>query len=605
MIDRMKKIMIACLDKDRPSAISALQALGTVHVVNLEEPASTELDELKRKQEQLAKVVNALGKVAAESDDADKSAEKVLEEGLNAIDMIREASEEFNAVLKQLTQLEPWGSFSKEKISELASRGIYVELCCAPQSRLPELPENCAMQIISQSNGQAYFAVVSKAPLKDVDLPTVQLPEVTNVAELKAQRLAAMRKKTAAEIALERIAKHNRGTLERYAQELQEKLDFVKARDGMATGKAIAYLGGYVPANKVDDLRQAARGNGWAIHYEDVADDDNEAPTNLIIPKPFRMAKWIFDFVGILPSYHETDVSISVLVFLSIFCGLLVGDAGYGAIFTAIVLYCRSKVKDAHNREGMNLLLVMSLCIFVYGALSGNWFALETERLPKIMRGLPWLSDAGLSQKHVQILCFIIGAFHMSMAHAWSAINACRAIDLQNDGVKPLLNKIREALGNIGWGVFLWGNYGLAKLLIVDGGGIESLPSFYRGLYMVGAVMILLFSVNWLNMGDVIYMPFTFINSFVDLLSYIRLFAVGLSGVYIASSFNGMAADLCKISPWMIPFGMLVVFLGHLLNVALAAMGVLVHGIRLNTLEFSGHIGISWGGKEYKPLRKQ
>ena len=252
----------------------------------------------------------------------------------------------------------------------------------------------------------------------------------------------------------------------------------------------------------------------------------------------------------------------------------------------------------------MNLLLVMSLAILGYGALSGNWFALDAAKLPRIMRGLPWLSDSALSQKHVQIVCFFIGAFHMSMARTWRALTACMAIDTRRDGMRAFFNKVREALGHVGWGVFLWGNYGLAKLLIVDGGEIASLGPAYRLLYAAGAVLILLFSVNWLDMGDVIYMPFTFINSFVDLLSYIRLFAVGLSGVYIAGSFNGMASSLTQLSPWMIPLSLLVILFGHLLNVALALMGVLVHGIRLNTLEFSGHMGISWGGRPYKPLSK-
>jgi V/A-type H+-transporting ATPase subunit I len=107
-------------------------------------------------------------------------------------------------------------------------------------------------------------------------------------------------------------------------------------------------------------------------------------------------------------------------------------------------------------------------------------------------------------------------------------------------------------------------------------------------------------------MGTVIYMPFSFINCFVDVLSYIRLFAVGLSGFYIANSFNGMAAGLHSAmgSPWLsIPCAIVILALGHMLNLALALMGVLVHGVRLNTLEFSGHMDLSWSGKAYRPLK--
>ena len=604
MIDAMKKIMIACLEKERQSAVSKLQSLGIVHVVNQEEPSSDEIDATRRSQEQLARVMTALGQTESLDAKEDRAADALIDEALKAMETLKVCADELGALQKQQAQLAPWGSFSRKSLETLKAHGMYVELCTASASRLPELPEGAALKIISQENGVAWFAVISREPLDSLELPLAQIPEITDMNEIRKRQDSLRQQENAARIVLESIAQHYRPTLQKRADELAEKMDFLKAREGMATGKAIAYLGGYVPANKIDQLREAAHANGWAIHYEDVPEDDTDAPTNLIIPKPFRMARWIFDFVGILPGYHETDVSISVLVFLSIFCGLLVGDAGYGTIFTAIVLYFRSKVKDPKNREGMNLLLVMSLCILGYGALSGNWFAIPSEKLPRLMHGLPWLSDSALSQKHVQILCFFIGAFHMAMAHAWCALKACLTIKPSQDGIRALLGKLRGVLGNLGWGIFLWGNYGLAKLLIVDGGEISALPPMFRGFYAIGTVMILLFSINWLNIGDVIYMPFTFVNSFVDLLSYIRLFAVGLSGVYIADSFNGMASDLCKISPWMIPFGLLVIFFGHLLNVALACMGVLVHGIRLNTLEFSGHMNISWGGKAYRPLKK-
>ena len=142
------------------------------------------------------------------------------------------------------------------------------------------------------------------------------------------------------------------------------------------------------------------------------------------------------------------------------------------------------------------------------------------------------------------------------------------------------------------------------QTLVVDGGGFGDLNIFAKCLYVVGFFTILIFGVDWKDMGAVIYLPFSFINNFVDVLSYIRLFAVGLSSLYIAQSFNQMAGQLYSLSPWMIPLMLLLLACGHALNIALAAMGVLVHGIRLNTLEFSGHMDLSWSGKPYRPLRK-
>ena len=89
----------------------------------------------------------------------------------------------------------------------------------------------------------------------------------------------------------------------------------------------------------------------------------------------------------------------------------------------------------------------------------------------------------------------------------------------------------------------------------------------------------------------------------MDVLSYIRLFAVGMAGFYIASSFNGMGVNICKYSPLLLLAGVVVIVFGHVLNLALCVMSVMVHGVRLNTLEFSNHIGLRWAGSTFKPFK--
>ena len=110
--------------------------------------------------------------------------------------------------------------------------------------------------------------------------------------------------------------------------------------------------------------------------------------------------------------------------------------------------------------------------------------------------------------------------------------------------------------------------------------------------------------VRWNQVADLFQFPFNVVGSFTDVLSYIRLFAVGLAGACIATSFNGMAFDVCSVSPWLLPAGALVVIFGHLLNIGLAFLSVLVHAVRLNTLEFSNHVGLSWSGQAFQPFKK-
>lgn len=138
------------------------------------------------------------------------------------------------------------------------------------------------------------------------------------------------------------------------------------------------------------------------------------------------------------------------------------------------------------------------------------------------------------------------------------------------------------------------------------------MPAFCGWLVLSGASMVVIFTsprknifksaeewISWL-----VTLPFSFIGNFADVVSYIRLFAVGLAGVAIADAFNAMAAMVGKGNMLMITLGALIALIGNALGLVLGPVSVLVHGVRLNLLEFSGHMGLSWSGSPYKPLKE-
>ncbi|MBR6372437.1 MAG: hypothetical protein IKS20_04585 [Victivallales bacterium] len=600
----MRKITLACLQRDRQTAIDRLQALGTVHIANGAPGSSREFRRLVHLQGLLSNVkaaMDALPQGIEPEPSAKLEPVVALAKAQKMIAAMEKTEARVEECKKAIEQLKPWGSFSGDLLKALARKGLYIKLCIVPGKKLPEMPEDTVAKVISESDGITYFAVFSSKPIEEGLFTPAPLPENKGLHQWEAKLYKAYEQLKAQQSALAGFAIANRESLEEENRKIQEMKFSVQARDGMEQEGHFAFLKGYVPAAKVEELHRAALENLWVVEDKDVEDDDMDAPTKLNIPRPFRMARHIFDFVGILPGYHETDVSVVMLIFLSIFCGMLVGDAGYGLIFLAVTGYFRLKAKSENAKDGLNLLMVMSGAILIFGALSGNWFAIPAEKMPGPLGGLPWLSKHN-AQQHVQLLCFFIAAFHMSLASVWRALQEASKANLKEDDTRKFLKCIFAALGKMGWAVFLWANFGLVKLLIVDGGGIGDLSKPYIWLYGIGFVLILAFDINWKDMGTVIYMPFSFINSFVDVLSYIRLFAVGLSSVYIANSFNSMAMSVSEGNPWLIPVSMLVLALGHALNIALACMGVLVHGIRLNTLEFSGHMDLSWTGKPYKPF---
>ena len=604
----MKKVTIVCLADEKQSAIQAMQKLGTLHVTPIQQPQSAELDELRRRQANLDRAVNALESrkkkpVPQEMDDA--QARLALDQTIEKLDELDKTTDTKRQLEKDIELLAPWGSFSPKSIDELRAAGLHIAFCAAPAAVLGptvtdmlvsreshsqntlKLPEGAVAKIIGGNAKKTYFVVVSTTPLDDCQLPLVPMPDCLDSSLLSSRLAACNLTERNLNSELDTLAKTSLDAIRRLAPALQSSIDFAQARDGMGSDALLAYIAGYIPASRLDAFLSCARKSGWAVRYEDVNDDDTEVPTLLKIPGKFAMAQSIFDFVGILPGYFETDVSVAMFLFLSLFCGMLIGDAGYGVLLMILTGFGLLKAKSASAKNGLKVLLSMSACVFVFGALSGNWFGIPNSKMPFPLSGLPWLSQDG-TQEHIKLLCFFIGAFHTSLAHAWCAYNQRKSI--------------KDVIGNLGWAFFLWANFFAAAKLIA--GGIPHTDGLMYALYGIGFIAILTCSINWKDFGDVIYSPFSFINSFVDILSYIRLFAVGLSGVYIASSFNDMASAIWNANPWLIPVGLIVLLLGHLLNIAMAALSILVHGIRLNTLEFSGHIGLSWSGKPYKPLKQ-
>ena len=162
------------------------------------------------------------------------------------------------------------------------------------------------------------------------------------------------------------------------------------------------------------------------------------------------------------------------------------------------------------------------------------------------------------------------------------------------------------ALADIGWVVILWGAFFLAKLLILG----EAMPPFAVWLYIAGPLSVLLFTspsrniLKGLGLG-LGHLLLNVVNSFTDLVSYIRLFAVGLATVAVADAANQMAmsAGFNSLASGLI--AALILFIGHSLNLMLGPIAILVHGVRLNVLEFCNHIDIKWTGLSYRPLKDE
>ena len=586
MIVPMKKVLLFTLAGERDAALEALRDLGVMEV-ELSERRSDGTRELAERCDALGRTVAAFDRLtedAPEEVDAPPpqlSGETAEREIAQLVEKRTGLLAEAEAVNARLKNLAVWGDFDRKLLDELAEAGVRVIPCLGTAEEYAaacEL-ENAHCELLRAEGRTRIFAVISTSPVDEGKLPVFKLTEADDPRTLKRRRDEIAEAVAGIDAELKR-RRPELALLRRRHAELAAELEFRRVGDTVDEHGAVDTLTGFVPEPELDKLRERARREGWGLHITD-PDPDDRVPV-LIRHGNFytKTIQPLFDFLGIVPGYREIDVSGGVLFFFTIFYAIIVGDAGYGLIFMALSLFLAWKFRhDKKKRPVVTLLTVLSAATILWGALSGLWFGVQ-------LGGIKLLTDPRIKDVSVQVLCFVLAIAQLSLGHMWRAL---RERSWKSFGA------------NLGWMLIIWGNFFLAVKVIVSPGAF---PVYMYYLYGAGLTLVVLFSVNWRDPAGVFQFPFDVIGSFTDVLSYIRLFAVGLAGASIALNFNSMAIDIAKVSPYCIVLGVLVVLIGHGLNLALCVMSVLVHAIRLNTLEFSNHSGLTWSGTAFHPFAK-
>ena len=325
-----------------------------------------------------------------------------------------------------------------------------------------------------------------------------------------------------------------------------------------------------------------------------------------------------------MPGYFEPDISGWFLAFITIFVGIIFGDGGYGLLICGIAaaLIIKSRKEKKAVAPIAWLLLLFGGMTLVWGTVTCSWFGLAAEELPEWLKKLsvPVISNvysdklwypfwtggkAGLTtSQNVQILMFTIALLHLLIAHASGAA--------RNRGSLKML-------GDIGSILELVGMYYVVLSLVVNGAvfGLDLVVSGIPVGTIAVALVIIGFAVNFIfgnyeesilqsvldSVKDIVSMLLGVVNVFSDIVSYIRLWAVGLAGAAISATINDMVSPLLGHFIFII-FAVIILVFGHGLNMILNVLSVIVHGIRLNTLEFSTHIGLSWSGHKYEPFEE-
>ncbi len=586
MIVPMKKVTLLALGTEQDEALTALRGLGVMQVETIRSTASENAQQLAEELSEATRVTGELEKLLRENGGATpqgkpRSGAEALEEAADLLGKRDRFAGELENIRQRQKALAVWGEFNRDTLTALEEKGIHVHLCCGNEKQYEAATalDEVECRSISEDSGRIFFVATTLRDLEPDILPEIRLGAEDNPPELR-------RRAGELELKLQAVGEELNALLaslpaaQRRVQTLESELEYARVHDSLAEHGAVVSLSGFVPEPEIEKLRAAAREHGWGLLITDPAPGD-AVPTLLRESKFSRVISPLFQFLGISPGYDEIDVSGGVLVFFTIFYAMIIGDAGYGLVFLLGTLLAKWKFRN--NRAAalpLRLMTVLSIAAIVWGVLTNNYFG--TAPLPQL--SLRFFTQPDVKDANVQAFCFALAVAQLSLGRIWRAIH---------DG------NLRSVGRNLGWMLILWGNFFLTLRLIVWPG---EFPTYMYWLYGAGLVLVICCDINWKNVADIFQFPFNIIGSFVDVLSYIRLFAVGMAGYYIAASFNGMGVSIWKASPYFLLFGVLVILFGHLLNLGLCALSVLVHGVRLNTLEFSNHVGLSWSGSNFKPF---
>lgn len=610
MIVPMKKVSLIVLKNERKDALEKLRKAGVMHLETVT-GNSKELSALKADFSSLERAYLALDEIKAPKKKAGAEAEagsaQVKEKADEIGALLDEKKKAEEVIIKNGRELErfaKWGDVNPDDLNFLKEKNLDLYLYEIPVSKYYDIPAEIHTILVNQDKNLCRCIAYSD------DNSALKMPAEAKIVALPEKSTKVLKEEVAS--AKKDIVSINqkllgfvgfKSSIKNRMKKLEKEIEFENVYSGMGNEEGdaasnLAWLSGFVPAPELAALKKLASENSWAIYADDPTEEDN-VPTKLKNSKAVQILYPVMDFLGTVPGYHEFDISAWFLIFLVIFFAMIFGDAGYGMLMLVIglVLALKSKIKTKEVPPAMILLVVWALATVAWGTLNCSWFGIESEKLPVFLQNLalPVFAPGNPERDmNLQIFCFILAVLQMSIGHIIALM-------------RNIKEKSLKMLADIGSLSILWGMFYVVLMLIVSA---EKFPMHNAVLFMIGGGFALSFVFSNYegsigksileSLKNIISVLLGVINFFSDIVSYIRLWAVALAGSAIAETVNQMAGPM--LGNFLIFFGILLLVFGHGLNMVLNALSVIVHGVRLNTLEFTSHVGMAWAGYKYKPF---
>lgn len=491
-------------------------------------------------------------------------------------------SREQNELHASAERQQVWGSISPRQLTELAEEGVYIQ--CWRTDDLESLDwlrqEGGLLwqgQRKRKKDELIFFTLSRDEPLA-LDWASNLAPPDQDPALLHLEISRLQARIDALRGALRWLA---RNRIDQFGRQVAAQIDALSIEAGRIQSHAdehVFVLSGWIPSDRLDEtaerLRELPGVNGSFREPR----QEEDPPTLTRYAAWARPIQSIFEFMGYRPGYYEYDAGHLIIVFFTVFSALLINDGGYGLLMLAVLGLGYRRLSGSLGSGAVQLGLYVAGATAIYGGLTGSFFGMQFDSLGPI----PFLS---LDTNAMIKLSFGLGIFHLSVGRliqvrqlVWSA----------------------KMLAELGWLAMLWAIF-LGILNVFTG---KPIPAISGPLLGLGALLVVFLShtERGITRGSLAGLGLLLGNAttlFSDMMSYIRIMAVGFASMSLAMTTNLMAEQTGSIV-----FGGLILLIGHSINLGLGIIALFVHGLRLNTLEFARQLGVIWSGRAFEPLAR-
>ena len=611
MVDKMIKYSFILLSEETDGFLAKLQELGVVDVTRSAKPID---DHSAAMLDSVATAKRVIGKLEAidYSKDADKKAielaygravaEKDMVAGAQkALATLAELEAAKAASDKEVKARRPWGEFDKARLEQLETLGYAVRYYVTPKKKFSEeWAELYPLQVVADDNSNVWFVTISEKnaeysfPIEPVQAPEGSWKDAQKVSDTLAAEIAIVKGQ------LLRYKEGIAQITEGYEKELVD-LDMYLAKAGTesAAENMLTIIEGFAPVENEANLCKAFDTAGILYIKEDAKEEDNP-PIKLKNNKFVKMFESITAMYG-MPNYGEYDPTPVVSVFFLLFFAMCMGDAGYGLALILIGLAIKKEWVKIGMFEGLGgLITTLGVATTVVGFFLGTAFGVslpDLEWIPEAARNC-MLTGEIMGYPTQMVLAIAIGVFHLCLAMVIKAVGYTQRLGF------------KENISTWGWLVLILGGIivGALALLGVMDSGITKIAVIVIGV--ISALGIFIFNTPGrnplINIGAGLWDTYNMVTGIMgDVLSYIRLYALGLAGGMLGAAFNDLGNMVLGdggVVGWI--FFVIILLLGHVINLLMSCLGAFVHPLRLNFVEYFKNAGYEGKGKTYKPLKK-